>query len=58
MSFLSSISPHVLLPGTGKSLTLKELVHVLRKRDEDNNFRHVFVTASTGKRLGPTGLYC
>ena len=58
MSSLSNTPPHVLLLGTGKSLTLKGLVQVLREKYGDHNPRRVFVTASTGKHVGPTGLYC
>jgi hypothetical protein len=55
-TFLLNISPDVpLLPGTGKSLTLKQLVRALRSRNEDDD---VFVTASTGKRMRSIGLYC
>ena len=60
--FFRIFSPDVTPPGTGKSLTLKELVRVLRSRNrsenEDSKSGRVFVTASTGKRMGSTGIYC
>ena len=39
--------------GTGKSLTLKELVRSLRLENEDSEDSRVFVTASTGEYVSP-----
>ena len=54
--FFQISSLDVTFLGTGKSLTLKELVRVLRSRNEGSESDRVFVTASTGKRVGSTGL--